>query len=135
MPDLENVHFHFHAAFCLGHFLRSKIVSESSFLLKSYIITILNFFWSVSVKIKKKLKNWISHCIFKKWFRRGGSFSDKKKFWKSQNPQNMPKFQWWGGWCSIPKKSFKSLPPPTRGNDFILEWWILISFSSTRRKY
>ena len=31
--------------FCLGHFLRSKISFESSFLIKCYIITILNFFF------------------------------------------------------------------------------------------
>ena len=33
--------------FRLGHFLMSKIKSESIFLIKYYIITILNFFWSI----------------------------------------------------------------------------------------
>ena len=38
------------------HFPRSKIISESSFPIKSYIITVLNFFWSVLVSIQKSKK-------------------------------------------------------------------------------
>ena len=38
--------------FWLGHFAMSKIESESRFPIKYYIITILNFFWSVLTKSK-----------------------------------------------------------------------------------
>ena len=38
------------AGFYFGHFPRSKIVSESSFYTKSYIITILNFFVAFCLK-------------------------------------------------------------------------------------
>ena len=51
--------------FWLGHFPRSKIESESIFLIKSYIFSILNFFFGAFRSIFKKVKKWISHCIFK----------------------------------------------------------------------
>ena len=52
--------------FHLGHFLRSKIESESIFLKKYYIITFLYIKknWSV-LPIFNKVKKWITHCIFK----------------------------------------------------------------------
>ena len=49
----------------LGHFVRSKIKSESSFLLKSYITTVLNFFLGVFRSIFIRIPKCISHCIFK----------------------------------------------------------------------
>ena len=48
--------------FCLGHFLRSKISFESSFLIKCYIITILKKIGSVSVRTRKSALS--LSCIF-----------------------------------------------------------------------
>ena len=50
--------------FQLGYFPRSKIESDSIFLIKYYIITILKkirAFWPIFNKVKK----WIFPCIFK----------------------------------------------------------------------
>ena len=51
--------------FRLGHFARSKIESESIFLLKYYIITILKKEFGAFWPIFNKVKTWISHGIFK----------------------------------------------------------------------
>ena len=66
--------------FWLGHFPRSKISFESSFLIKCYIITDLNFFLGAFRSVFKKVKKWISHCIFKMWFGRGGYIFSSKIF-------------------------------------------------------
>ena len=50
--------------FWLGHLPRSKIVSKSIFYTKSYIITILNFFWSVKSK-KMALQEMVFPIYFK----------------------------------------------------------------------
>ena len=50
--------------FRLGHFARSKLESESIFLIKYYITIILNFFGAFR-PIFIKVKKWISHCNFK----------------------------------------------------------------------
>ena len=73
--------------FLFGHFPRFNLFSENNFYTKSYINTILK---NLAFCPKKwHLKKWISHCILKMWFDHG-----RVKFWKSQTPQNMPKF-WW----------------------------------------
>ena len=64
VPKQENMHFHFHAFSAWGTSRGSTIYSESSLLIKSYIITILIFF---GVFCHKKL---ISDCIIKMWFER-----------------------------------------------------------------
>ena len=61
--------------FRLGHFARSKIKSESIFLIKHYIITIkkMGRFRPIFNKVKK----WISFCIFKSCAEGFGFFSFK----------------------------------------------------------
>ena len=40
------VYLHISCVFCFGHFPRPGIKSESSVLIKCYIITVLNYFWA-----------------------------------------------------------------------------------------
>ena len=51
--------------FQFKHFPKSNITSESRFLKKYYIITILKFFFGAFRSIFPKVKKWIAHCIFK----------------------------------------------------------------------
>ena len=100
--------------FWLGHFPRSKIVSESSFYTNSYIITILNFFWGAFSLKKWRFKKLISHCILKMWFGRGRvTFLAKKNSEKAKLPKICISF---GG--SMPIAQIKRChlsPPPTQG--------------------
>ena len=50
-----------------GHFLRSEINSESSFLIKCDIITILSYFWKQLSELKKSKKKMDSPLYFQKW--------------------------------------------------------------------
>ena len=50
--------------FQFKHFPRSKIDSESRFLKKHYIVTVLIFFFGAFWSVFEKVKKWISYCIF-----------------------------------------------------------------------
>ena len=71
--------------FWFGHFPRSGIESESNFLIKCYIITVLNFYLGAFRSVFKKVKKWIFHCILKKWFGWGGTFFCRNFFLKNPN--------------------------------------------------
>ena len=79
--------------FWFGHFSRSGFESESRFLIKCYIITVLIFFVDRFVK-----KNGVSKNGFPVVFTKsdlaggGGTLNLPKKIRKSQTPWNMPKF-------------------------------------------
>ena len=64
LPNRKN-HESESALFWLGHFAKSKIESESIFLIKYFIISILNFFWGPFGPLFTKEKKLIFHCVFK----------------------------------------------------------------------
>ena len=64
-------------AFWLGPYLWSKIESESIFLIKHYMITILKHFGAFQ-PIFNKVKKWILHCIFKSCAEGFGFFSSEE---------------------------------------------------------
>ena len=60
MPEPENTdmcNYAYFRVFWFGHFPRSGVESESSFLIKYYIITVLNFFLERFGQYLKKSKN------------------------------------------------------------------------------
>ena len=65
--------------FPLNHFQKSKIDFESKFE-KKMPIFIFYFFFKEFWSVFKKVKKWISHCIFKKWFDRRRVFFLTKYF-------------------------------------------------------
>ena len=91
------------ACFQVGHFARSKIESESIFLIKFYIITILNIFWSNLVYIYQSRK-----MDFPLYFqilsgRVQGFFSSTRSYFLLPNGLFLPTKQPWGspkiGFC------------------------------------
>ena len=88
----ENTQIRVFVYFLFDHFPKSKIDFESRFE-KNALISILIFFWRVSVSILKKSNNWFPIVFSKSDWTGVGSFFDTF-FLKSQTPQNMPKFGW-----------------------------------------
>ena len=69
--------------FLVGHFPKSKIVFESSFYTKSYIITILKKIWERFVFKNGASKNVFPIVFFKCYLANVGSLFWRKKFWNS----------------------------------------------------
>ena len=65
---LQHANLRISCIFWFGHFPRSGIKSDSSFLMKCYIITVLKKNPGAFCPKKWRSKKWISHCIFKKRF-------------------------------------------------------------------
>ena len=78
--------------FWLGHFLKSKISFKSRFLIKCYIIVVLNLVWSVSVSIKKNPKMDFPLYLKCDLAGGGGIIHYQKKFWEAKHPQICPSF-------------------------------------------
>ena len=95
--------------FGLGHFPKSKIDFESSFLIKCYIITIVKKMFGAFWSIIKEVKKCIYHCKSKMWFCPGKGFFHKKILKKPKSLE-YPLELGLGG--SEARFSFGHLPPP-----------------------
>ena len=90
VPKLEKLALSLSCIVWFEHVLRSKINLESSFQIKCNKITICNFL--LLFCFKKMLIQKLFPILFSKWdMTKIGSLYWRKKFWKGQTSQNMPK--------------------------------------------